>query len=663
MLNWWRRQSFAFRQSLMIFIGVFVIVLLFAFLIVERVSYAMNSEVELAASNSLATAAGKIDAAFTGIRIEAEHVAQVLNMFEMDEAAKKHLLGNAIRKAFWESGCVFGGSISYDLSDKKSPDGKNQYLMHYMYYRNKSLEYASLGSEKYNYYEQDWFKIPKTARYKIFWTEPYWDVGGGNVFMTTCSVPFVGKGVVDTDFSGVVTMDVSLNWLTRIMEQIKIDGVGDAMLISGSGDIITTTASDHWLTKNIFQLTCNIVGHQDGGLAERVLSGDAGSAKLRHAGPDNEDYMIFFMPIKSTKWSLAVLMPSKILYRHINTLQWRIYTIGILGVIGMLLTAIFFTKRATAPLTDLKKALCHFGCGGNFDAVELPPVRYHDEIGSLTDAFCKMQTQLREYLKQKNEAESSRQKIESELNVAKSIQMGILPKLRAPYSNNNRFSLAAKLEPAKEVGGDLYDFKLLDERKICLVIGDVSGKGVPAALVMAMVETLIRTESDHSQDPAQIMRNVNEALLQNNDMMMFVTCFIAIVDIESGEGCYTCAGHNPPYLIHSDNTLEKLGVLHGPPLGIKSNLKYGSTKFVIRGNEILLMFTDGVNEAFNNSGVEYGMGRFCNVMRNLPEHDVAVTLQMVEEDLQKFVNGAEQSDDVTMLIFRYNPAAKNELKD
>ncbi|MEG2076077.1 MAG: methyl-accepting chemotaxis protein, partial [Victivallaceae bacterium] len=210
--------------------------------------------------------------------------------------------------------------------------------------------------------------------------------------------------------------------------------VGDAMLISAAGDIITTTASEHWLTENIFQLTRNIAGHQDGSLAKRILSGNIGSAKLKNAGPGNEDYMIFFMPIKSTKWSLAVLMPSKDLYRHISSLQWRIYIIGALGVLGMLLSTIFFTKRATAPLTDLKKALCHFGCGGNFDAVELPPVRYHDEIGSLTDAFRKMQTQLREYLEQKNAAESSRQKIESELNVAKSIQMGILPKLRAPYS-------------------------------------------------------------------------------------------------------------------------------------------------------------------------------------------------------------------------------------
>ncbi|MEG2076078.1 MAG: PP2C family protein-serine/threonine phosphatase, partial [Victivallaceae bacterium] len=218
---------------------------------------------------------------------------------------------------------------------------------------------------------------------------------------------------------------------------------------------------------------------------------------------------------------------------------------------------------------------------------------------------------------------------------------------------NELFSLAAKLEPAREVGGDLYDFKMLDERRICLVIGDVSGKGVPAALFMAMVETLIRTESDHSQDLAQIMRNVNDALLQNNDMMMFVTCFIAIVDIKSGEGCYTCAGHNPPYLIHADNTLEKLGVLHGPPLGIKSNVKYGSTNFVMQDDELLVMFTDGVNEAFNDSGVEYGMGRFCNVMRNLPEHNAVMTLQMIEKDLQNFVNGAEQSDDVTMLIFRY----------
>jgi len=188
---------------------------------------------------------------------------------------------------------------------------------------------------------------------------------------------------------------------------------------------------------------------------------------------------------------------------------------------------------------------------GDFD-VPLPGITSGDEIGKLTDSFAAMQVALKQYMENLKETTVAKEKIESELRMAREIQLDIIPRTFPPFPERKEFDLYAIIEPAKEVGGDFYDFFFIDENNLCIVIGDVSGKGVPAALFMAVTRTLIKSKTSKNLNPEQVLARVNEDLSIDNTTSMFVTIFLAIFNTQTGELRYSNGGHNVPYLLRGD---------------------------------------------------------------------------------------------------------------
>ena len=263
-----------------------------------------------------------------------------------------------------------------------------------------------------------------------------------------------------------------------------------------------------------------------------------------------------------------------------------------------------------------------------------------------------MQKSLVEYIDELKETTASKERIESELHIARKIQMGMVPKIFPPFPEREDVDLYAKLIPAKEVGGDLYDFFIEDD-KLYFIIGDVSGKGVPASLVMAVTCRLFRTIAAHFHTPAGIMKALNDTLAENNDSNMFCTAFLGVLDLKTGNMQYCNAGHNAPVMLVSSGEVKFMEVKPNLPLGLFGDFPYeGQECDIIKGTSLFL-YTDGVTEAENTVKALYSDERLLDLLnkqqKNLPQTIVDAVL----DDVNKHADGAEQSDDITIMCVHY----------
>jgi sigma-B regulation protein RsbU (phosphoserine phosphatase) len=285
-----------------------------------------------------------------------------------------------------------------------------------------------------------------------------------------------------------------------------------------------------------------------------------------------------------------------------------------------------------------------------------------DEVGKLAESFITMEHALRQSVRELKETTTAKERIESELKIARDIQMSMVPKTFPPFPNRPEFDLYAILVPAREVGGDFYDFFFIDDNHLCFAIGDVSGKGIPAALFMAVTRTLFRTIASRASEPDKILSLLNREMCRNNDTCMFVTVFCAVLDIRTGEVEYSNGGHNPPYLI-SHNATSPLKKTGGMALGFKEDLTYRAEKIMLRTGDALFLYTDGVTEAMDVRGNQFSARRLAEFLHQFNNSSVTLeqmTPRKAEEIIHNAIDqvrrhsaGAPQSDDITALSLKY----------
>jgi len=290
---------------------------------------------------------------------------------------------------------------------------------------------------------------------------------------------------------------------------------------------------------------------------------------------------------------------------------------------------------------------------GNFD-VQLPTIKSKDEIGRLTHSFDVMKRELKVYIKNLEETTAAKNKIESELKIAHDIQQGIIPKTFPPFPDRDDVDIYAILDPAREVGGDLYDFFFLDKTHLLFAVGDVSGKGVPASLFMAITRTLLRAKANLSYNVGEIMTNINLELCKDNENAMFVTFFVGILDLQSGEIEYCNAGHPFPYILRQSGELHVVDQTHGMPVGLFDAGAYKQSKIYLTHKDSVVIYTDGVSEAFNEKRELMGTPKLEAILAGVSkENSPEVITKTLLNETRKFVGNAEQSDDITILVLSY----------
>ena len=258
---------------------------------------------------------------------------------------------------------------------------------------------------------------------------------------------------------------------------------------------------------------------------------------------------------------------------------------------------------------------------------------------------------------------SSKERMEEELNIGRDIQMSMMPLDFPTSSDSEPFSLYARLEAAREVGGDFYDFYFLNDSLLCLCVGDVSGKGVPAALFMAVTKTLIKSYSAGNWSTASILTHVNDVLSKDNDNCMFATLFVAVCDIRTGELTYTNASHNPPYIWQKDGRLVRLDKRHGLVAGAMPDITYGENKLVLNSGDTLLMYTDGVTEAMNQADELFSEDRLAELLRQQGQLGAESVVKACMSSVREFEAGADQADDITLLAFKYMGTGAPDAQD
>lgn len=639
-----RRKGLAFKMIIYIFTSiavVFSIIFIYNYRISEKI---VEKNLKLNAENLTKKGVAQIETKLLPIQKIPDNYSKIIENTDFSKEALIKILKQEVEL----NPEIYGAAIAFEpyVFNDNEP-----YFMAYYYRNGDSLELKFLGGEQYDYFTMDWYQIPKELD-KPDWSEPYFDENAGNTIMSTYSVPLYRTVNGKKQFIGILTADVSLDWLQKFVNSIKVYETGYGWVISKNGTIVSHPIREMIMNQTVFSIAEAQKSTQLREIGRNMIQGKESFAEMEYRNiTTGKLSWIAYAPIPLNGWAIGIVFPVDELMADVNGMFVRIISLGIGGLLIILIVIILISRSITSPLRGLSIASKKIA-EGDFN-VELPDIKTKDEMKELHDSFVYMQKKLAEYIINLKETTSAREKIESELRIAREIQMGMIPKIFPPFPNLPEIDLYATLLPAKEVGGDLYDFFLIDENHICFAIGDVSGKGVPASLFMAVTRTLLRSVAPNQLSPAVIVNLLNKSLSTDNESNMFVTFFLGILNMENGEMKYTNAGHNPPILINPDSKTEFFKITKEIPIGLFENFEYTEKVCHLLKNDKLFLYTDGVTEAEDQDEILYSDKKLIDCVTVHYKSEPKILIGDVADDIALHVKGNHQSDDLTMLCIVY----------
>jgi len=364
--------------------------------------------------------------------------------------------------------------------------------------------------------------------------------------------------------------------------------------------------------------------------------------------------------ISDVNWAIMSEIDEAEAFKYVHYLKKSVIILLLVLIIGILIISILFSRTLTRPLKTLSRytqelSSRDFTSSDSYSFLDdlLTVARRGDEVGELAQAFQRMETELENSIENLKKTTSTKERMESELNIGREIQMSMIPLIFPPFPDRKEIVIYGTMEPAREVGGDFYDFFFIDEDWFCFCIGDVSGKGVPAALFMAVTKTLIKSRAADDYSPASIITHINDELSRHNEAFMFVTIFIGILNTKTGKFLYTNAGHNPPYIKRKDGSIEQIDQLHGPVAGAISGLTYKEDKTSLSKKDILLLYTDGITEARNREKEFFSDKRLAEVLSSFEDISAEDIVNSTVSEVKRFEDGADQADDITALAIQF----------
>ena len=490
---------------------------------------------------------------------------------------------------------VYGTALAF--MENYFPD-KGRFFSPYAYRNGSVIDTIQLGKASYGYPEKEWFVKPLETG-GGYWSEPYFDTGGGESLMTTYSVPV-------TDMEGktacVLTSDLSLGWLADMVGSIDEYHEAFSILISRTGQLMVCPSQAFVMKKTAQEVAASLDDSAKvRDIALAMLAGERGSGEVRYNG--KKEY-VFYAPIDRAGWSMAIVIPHDEIYGDVRRVQLLVILLQIFGL--LLMSYILY------------KALMN-----------------HIRLREVTEKKSRM---------------------DSELRIARDLQMSMIPKGFALAQERPEVDISGIVVPAKEVGGDLYDFYIRDGY-LFFCIGDVSGKGVPAALVMSVTRSLFRSVSAHEKRPQRIVSIMNESMSDPNDNNMFVTLFVGVLDLSDGHLRYCNAGHNPPVHL-GPGVASFLDVVPNISLGVEPGMTFQEQDIYLTCGEGLFLYTDGLSEAENQDHAFFGTERMLEIVLGADGEPADVLVERMTAAVNAHIDGYEASDDLTMLEVRYtNPTS------
>jgi sigma-B regulation protein RsbU (phosphoserine phosphatase) len=510
---------------------------------------------------------------------------------------------------------------------------------------------------------RDWYRSAMQNPDTTIWLDTYLDAYGS--ICVTCARAYRNeKGAL----IGVVACDITLTQIVEKILGMRVGRDGYSFLLDQYGAYI---AHPRYGEPGFITQPLTIAEGSWRSALQEMVAGKYGAYTV---DLDGEAFLISSAPLEETGWILCTGIHEEVVVAPAVETKAEIdlftdsaqqfirkglsdvlmHFIIIFAVSAILVIGFSFVLSLTIirPIEELVVDVKRIGTG-NFDAQIT--VEGKDEITDLANAFNKMISDLREYIKNLEIVTAEKERINGELSVAADIQNDMLPNISSKFNSREWVNMYAEMEPAKQVGGDFYDFFYLDEEEtnLVFVIADVSGKGVPAALFMVIAKTLIKTQMLQGFNAAETLERVNNLLAEDNSLSMFVTIFLCTLNLKTGILCYANGGHNRPLALLANGPYQFMELKRGLPLGMLEGSKYKQCELQMHPGDRLYLYTDGVNEAMNPEGRELGNEAFlaaANKFRALPPEEFDNAIRKVIAD---FANGAEQSDDITSMAISF----------
>lgn len=550
---------------------------------------------------------------------------------------------------------------------------KNGFTIMVDRFAGRKFQNSDIKPDFYNATSRPWYIQAKKEDKTIFTDIVIDALGGGPCII--CATPYYANG----QFAGVVGMGTFLDNINEIILNTKIGDNGFGFVINKQGQIIASPHTTGDLITGINNIK-DLRQSTNTSLADAVQKIINEKAGLTEANIDGKDYYLAYAPMKNTDWYFVtamevdtVIAPAKETHENIINIateymdnlseKTKMTVIGMIISISMLLFFITYigwslADYLTKPIRQLSKGVQQIAMG-NFNG----KLNIHtgDEIESLAISFNAMTTELQTYIKNLEQITAEKERIATELNVATNIQKNMLPCIFPPYPDRKDFDIYAVMYPAKEVGGDFYDFYLLDENHLVITIADVSDKGIPAAMFMVITKTILKNfvmSMTSPDDFSAVVQCANRQLCENNEEMMFVTVFMGMLDLKTGKFIYVNAGHTPPMIRHKrkdDSTFEYLPVEKNCVLGINEEAQFKQQEVYLKQGDELFLYTDGVTEAINKEKKLYSIERlYSNLNKINQKSSCQDILRDVKLLIDEFAQGMYQSDDITMLAIKLN---------
>ena len=527
---------------------------------------------------------------------------------------------------------------------------------------------GAADGEYLDYSGESWYT---RARSVPTFTETYQDESGRGLTIG-CSAVFHDP---DGGAAGVVCMDILINDIVDSVTTVDLGENTSAFIVDENGNVIV---SPDMTADGEYDNICTNLKHPAFSASSAIMSGYDGVKHL------NSGIYLAYSPIPSTRWTLVLQIAEEdvnepvekmktalsensektereISKYAVNNLYMYIAVFVIITAAVVLLSG-RFSGSLTKPVTELIEDVRHIS-GGDLDY--RTSVESNDEIGELADEFNGMAGSLQKYIGELTAVTAERERIGAELSIAKQIQASLLPCQFPPFPDHNEFDIFASMDPAKEVGGDFYDFYLIDKTHLALTIADVSGKGIPAALFMGISKSLLKNSAQAGFSPAQVFESINAQLCENNAVNMFVTVWLGILDLTTGKMVCSNAGHEYPVIRRKGGKYELYKDKHGFVLGGMEGSKYKDYELDLAEGDRLFIYTDGIPEASDSNNELFGIDRMLNALNSHPDDDCTQLISQITADVEAFAGSAPQFDDMTMLALEikatpHNPSAASD---
>ena len=468
----------------------------------------------------------------------------------------------------------------------------------------------------------------------------------GRGLMVTISVPFSANGAIH----GVIGADINIENIRRDILDFQTgvkDGYG--LLFSANGQ---------WICSDVNEQDAQTVTSADLLGSETAVSSLTEKTQgVIESRINGEEVYISFDTVEATGWKLAVILPrEEIIAPAVENARLSWYVAAVILAFDIVLF-VFILRRVNRYSADLSYPLEHMAeqikqvGNGNLDYHS--EIQTNDEVQLLSESFERMTLSLKDYISNLTAVTAEKERIGAELDVAKNIQASMLPCIFPAFPERKEFDIHATMTPAKEVGGDFYDFFMVDETHLAIVMADVSGKGVPAALFMVIGKTLIKDHTQINSNLSEVFTEVNDLLCEANSEGLFITAFEGVLDLETGRFDYVNAGHEMPFICRAETGYTPEKIRPGFVLAGMEGMRYKSGSLQLNVGDRVFQYTDGVTEATDANNQLYGMERLQTVLNRCADATPEETLRIVKEDIDRFVGDAPQFDDITMLCLEY----------